>query len=301
VQNNPLPALATTQERQTWLEKNSHILLNASESRLDAISSWLLYKENLNKPYSKDNDTLPFDEEFLQNQAHIPSAFNPRIPIDWCHPALSTLKYAKDEINALMIQYHPTSPHYRKLKSISIEISQDARPILNSYIRTLPTAPSIFPTNPEIEDHIDWTNSYHIKHILGHYSKLRQSDQSFFSIEYFDHLIDNSRLESWQLHLIARRIDGAPQITIGVELAQQFGKIFSPSNIPRIMRRIYRQIARTAAKEQRDFADKNNPSKWKLCKECGEIHHVEDFYTGKNECKECTKKRRKQNDKRLRN
>lgn len=295
MQNNPLPALATTKERHTYLQENPQLLHNASTNRLDAISSWLLYKENLDKPYSKDNDTLPLNEDVLQNEAHVPSAFNPRIPIDWSHPALSTLKYAKDEINALMHQYPPTSPHYRKLKSIAIEISQDARPILNSYIRTLPAAPSIFPTNPEIEDHIDWTNSYHLKHILGHYSKLRQSDQSFFSMEYFDQLIDHSGLESWQLHLISRRIDGAPQITIGVELAQQFGKIFSPSHMTQIMRGIYRQIARTAAKIERDFADKDDLSKWKLCKDCGEIHHIEDFYTGKNECKECTKKRRKQN------
>ena len=255
-------------------------------NQLDAIATYILHIPL--KTWEKEIPSNSMPEQ--PNSTHYT---RPRMPVRMELEELQPIAHAKSQLSQLSTNANPQSK--RAYKRISIELSQDARTIEQSILKPIPTSTKYSPdTNPNIFEYIDYTNSHHIKQLILHYSKLRQSEESKWDIYHLDQIIDKSGLEPWQIHLLKRRIDGAPQPTIGGELAREFAKFLSPTHMSNTMRGIYKQIARTAAQSQTEFADKSNPLSWKKCRTCGQTLHMNKFYSGNATCKQCKKIKRQE-------
>lgn len=158
------------------------------------------------------------------------------------------------------------------------------------------------PPPVEIELFVDFTNSFHMKQLVANYAQLKQTEPSRHIMEWLDSTIENTPLKPWQKHLLIGRIEGVAQPTLGVEIAQIYGKILSPSYMSQTMRQIYTKLASQAELEEEKFAHKNQPWAWEYCSECGEKRFYKEFgktqlarlENGKNgNCKICEEKKKK--------
>ena len=271
-------------ERLAHIQSINLSKLNSYE--LEKVTNYILYGKQPPKPKAHKPikpSTTPVQHRYT----------TVRQKIDWEHPALSQLKEAKEIIISNITPSTPI-PEAARYKRWAREISMEARIHLHSYKPPIQISPDPTPHHPiEIDDYIDYTNSFHIKHILLHYSKLRQSTQSYFNILYFDKIVDfaykHKKLADWQIHLIKRRIDGIQLITIGRELAQEFNRVLSPSYMSQTMRTIYRAIASAAAQLELQYMDRNKPHRWRTCPSCNQTLHTSRYfwYTKRKNCIQC--------------
>lgn len=262
-----------TLEEHAQLPPNSPKLLeflsSLSPKLLEAFTTTYL----TTRPYSPESH-LPLSATLLP-LAPAP----PRAPVDWTHPALAPLADARETLRLLESRYPKGSAPQRKYRAIIIDISKDARTCLNTYLRPIPPAPTQPPQPSDPFLQISLANSQHVRAIFQHYSALAQSDNpdTKYLLWHLDHAVEQSGLQPWQQHLLLRRVDGAPQVTIGGELARQFGKFLSPSGMSNHMAGIYKQIARTAQLLQTKHNDRKDPTKWRKCRKCGEKFHIAEL------------------------
>lgn len=287
-------SLTTDEERLNYIL--SLPLSTYSPSTLEYITNYILYGKQPSQN-TKDHKTQELKE--TQTQTQIKAQYtNTKLKTKWNLPALQTITESKNIIQTILNS--STDPQQiAKLKRWKKELSQDATEIQLSNQKPITITPSLIPHTPlNIYEFIDYTNSFHIKQLIIHYSALRQSEHSKYDIFYLDQIIDKTPLENWQFHLLARRIDGANQITIGVELAQNFDKIISPTYMSTAMRTIYQKIAKTAKQKQLEFEDMGIPEKWKKCPTCQKILYNNNYYwhTKKKSCKACEKERRQKHE-----
>lgn len=121
----------------------------------------------------------------------------------------------------------------------------------------------------EIENFVDFTNSFHVKQLVAHYSQLAQSEHSRAIMEWFDKILENTPLKKWQKHLLIGRIEGTSQPTLGVEIAEKYGKILSPSYMSQTMRAIYSKVADQAKIEMQRHTYARQAWAWQTCSCCG--------------------------------
>ena len=281
--------LTTTKQRLDLLNKIP--LTNLTATQLELCADYLLYTH---KPQTKKIATnpkhTPLDPSIIQPTPQFKYT-NPKPKVDWSNPLLTTIKQSIEQLDIILCGSTDAYTQY-KLRQWKIELRKDAYsiqelmyPFIRSNADYLPLSP------PEIEDYIDFTNSYHIKHIITYYSQLRQSTFSKFTIEYFDEIVEYAKLLPWEKHLLIRRIDGANQISIGIELAQQFDKIVSPSYMSQAMRAIYQKIAKAAEQKQLEHKYRDDTSHWKWCPSCNQLklNNSYNFQKNKKQCKRCLK------------
>ena len=287
-------ALDTTESRIAHI--NTLNLSHYTPYQLEIIANYLLYftKQKSPTPKTPSTKTTELSEPINVSTSRYT---NPKPEIDWNCPHLQPLYQAREIITQLEqaeITLNGKTKYAYFLRHWRIELSMDSTHINNAYHSTLPPAKDYIPHSPiEVEDTIDFTNSFHIKQLILHYSALRQSPDSKFTIEYLDQIIENTPFQPWQKHLLVRRIDGVNQITIGRELAEDFGKIISPSYMSTAMRTIYTRIAKTAKQLQLEHENRNNPSCWKECPTCHRILYNNKYYwyAKRKACKECEDKK----------
>ena len=206
----------------------------------------------------------------------------PTVPVPWHLPELASLLQDIERIEQAAEQVDRQT---YKLRRWALELRMDAKSRIGSYeIHTHPTFSH--PPEPDIEmAGVDWTNPFHIKHIVRYYSELRQSEYSKWEMEYFEGLVERTPLLPWQKHLFIRYIDGAHSITVARELGENFDKMVAPGYTSKIMRQIYRLIAQQAEKE--DIVRQNGPVR--KCVRCGKTFPDHSFWwrKGQSACKEC--------------
>jgi hypothetical protein len=276
--------LSTAAERVAYIDQH---LDSIPSHLLEYAANYILFADT--KEENQRND-LPLTSAQTQTHDQPTNHTTPRQEIDWNEPWLEPYAEGIAQLNH-MEKTAPTSKLAYQYRTWSRQLSMDAGTLYKQNHKpiTCSTRAPYYPV--DISATIDWTNSFHIKHVLAFYSALYQSE-SQFDIEYLDHLTDIANLKPWQTHIIARRIDGANQIRIGIELAQDFGRIISPSYMSQTMRAIYRAIADAAKREQLEWENRANPHAWRRCKICGEEKITEiDFYTNEHICKTCRKER----------
>lgn len=212
----------------------------------------------------------------------------PVTPIDWNHPNLSSL--ATQISHLLLASEMAEGKTAYQLKRWVVELRLDAKARLPQH--TMSTHPTMG-IKPEIDIEmagLDWTNSFHIKHLVRYYSQLRQSEHSKWAMEYFEKIVDRTPMPDWQRHLFIRYVDGAHSIVIAREVAEDYGKILYPGYTSKIMRQIYRSIAEEAERMdvERELASKPK----RVCPKCGESFPNHDFWwrKGQRACKQCLRK-----------
>lgn len=238
---------------------------------------------------------LPLQTE-AQHTPPSPTKYTkPRYPIPWNSPQLGELE--KDIKLLLQKAEEAPSPLGYRLRRWARELRMDARARLGTqYIEISPTFSPSPP--PDIDLLIDWTNPFHIKHLIRHYSELRQSN-SQSEIEYLDYLVEKAQLPAWQEFFLLRYIDGENSISVAVELATKFDKPVSPGYTSQVLRKIYRRIAQIAELDQLEKNLRHTPSAWAYCPGCGEkkLIHEEYWWRGKTKCKKCAYPSNKNNKK----
>ena len=260
---------------------------------LEKLANYILYGKQPTP--TKEDDYLPLQETTKPVTTRYTA---PRPVIPWHLPELSQLKDTRDFFLSL-IKEDTQIPEAAQYRRWARETSQMAALIVES-IRPLIKPKSKFPKNSpiEIDDYIDYTNSFHIKQLIMNYSSLRKSEESKFNMDFLDDIIEFAfaagKLEDWQMHMIIRRIDQANGITIGVELGEQYNKAISPSYVSAAMRTVYRTIANAAKQMQYEYRDRNNISKWKKCPMCQKKLHTSKYFwhSKKKHCIQCEKKRK---------
>jgi predicted SprT family Zn-dependent metalloprotease len=149
---------------------------------------------------------------------------------------------------------------------------------------------------------IEYNNPFHIKHLIAHYSFMRQLDEYKPIIEYFDQIVEATPLKLWQKYLLVGRIEGVSQTTLAVQIAQVYGKILSPSYMSQVMRNIYSKIAEQAEIEYEKFLHMHQSWAWETCGTCGCKKHYKEYRrlqldraeNGKSaSCKQCEEKLKK--------
>lgn len=256
---------------------------------LEYITNYILYGKQPSTN-SKDEKYAELAEEHNPTQTQTQTRYTaPKPQIPWHHPELIPLAQTRNYIDQL-IQNSTNTRTIAQLKRLKREIAQDAAPILSVYcpITHFPATYSL-PTPIDISEHIDYTNSFHIKHIILHYSQLRQSEYSKYDMEYFDSIVENTKMPDWQKYMLIRRIDGASANIIGFEIAEKFQRIISTSYMSTIMRSIYKSLAKTATQLQLEHIHRNNPTHWKTCPNCGRTLYNNSYYwyDKRKFCKQC--------------
>ena len=258
-----------------------------SATQISYITNYILYGKQPSP--TKEDHYLELEQTTIDSTPTRYIAPKPTIP--WNHPELQPLHQAR-EILSQLIDCTTNNQTLAFLKRWRRELSQDATPILNAYLPQIQISPNYNPElPPDIDLYIDYTNSFHIKHILLHYSKLRQSNSNF-EMDYFDYLISRCNFPDWQLYMLIRRIDGANANIIGFELAEKYHKFISTTYMSTIMRSIYKKIAQAAIQHKLEHIHQNDPTQWRICPRCHRnlLNNKYNFNQKKKNCKQCERK-----------
>lgn len=213
---------------------------------------------------------------------------SPPNPVPWDHFALVDLKEGIDNLVAIRDnETEPTRKYY--LSRWITELRLDAR--LRLPEPTMNVSASFTSTPPiELEEAgLDWTNTFHLKHVCRYYSRLRQDENAKWDIYYFDKLVEQTPLEPWQKHILIRYIDGQNAIITARELAYNFGKMVHPGYTSVVLRSIYAKIAKTATKEIVRQKAKEGKIALRKCPTCGKTHPDHELWwrKGQRKCKAC--------------
>lgn len=245
------------------------------------------------KPVTPKPTHVELNQADQQTTPTNPQLNHPRQTIDWNHPIMEPYKLGIDQLKALEQAETTNTKRAYQLRKWRLETQLDAGTLWKSYRNQIQITPAQTPITPiNLEDHVDLTNSFHVKHVMAHYSRLKQSEnqQTQFFMDWVDYVLERAPLSDWQEHLLRRRVDGVNHVTIGVELANMFGKETTPSGMSQVLRTIYRAVAKTALQLEREWEERNNPLAWRTCKVCGERKLVEfGFYGQERKCKVCRK------------
>lgn len=283
---------STTETNPHLLEYYTNYILSAPEENKDNKKHPQPTENSSAIDISKLKDILP------DHSGPKTSYTNPKPPpLDWTSPELiqrhKFINHLKFKIDLYSAQGRVHDAYI--LRKLARELTMEGAYIANS-AQPMPYAPIVFAHPIEWDLLIDWTNPFHIKQIIKLYSALKQSDYSWEIMEWVDRLCDLANLKSWQHHILLRTIDGANQITIGLELSTQFNRQISPSGLSQAKRNIYQAIAKAAAMEHLKRTHKDNEAMWIKCRRCNvkklKHKHYFDRLGGKREptqCKVCSR------------
>ena len=219
----------------------------------------------------------------------------PPKPINYSHPNLIPFR---ESIDQLKLKESNTSGAIQwKLKKWRTELQIDAGIAWNTTLCQINSHPPSIPPTPPTLDQVKMGESFHIKHIVENYTKLRQdgSADTQLLLNYFEEIVDTSPLKSWQFDILRLKCEGAKGILIGKYLWESHNKNFTPQSLSNALRIIYRVVADWATQLELEWADRNNPSQWRVCSKCGVKKHrgPYNFHKGRTECKECRVEGRK--------
>lgn len=209
-------------------------------------------------------------------------------PIDWENPALISLKQDIDTLKQAAA--HTTGSRSWQLKRWARELSMEARlRIPGPGTRSLPQDWSHAPS-PDLEAAgLDWTDSFHIKHLVKHYSALREGNESKWTAFELERLVDATPMEDWERHIFIRHIDGTNAIIVARELAYSYDKFIRPGYLSQVMRRLYRAIAQTAEKDIYLWQARRGVVRTKKCPTCQRYWPDHELWwrQGQRRCKPC--------------
>lgn len=282
---------------ETWLTELGE---NIKDKQLELAANYILHAADKslanhakqNKAENKQNLILDenTENEIIKPRKGSNSYTKPNTPVPWEHPNLVPLKNAIDQLELVEILCPDPRTQYN-LRRWILELRLDAKARVPDHtIKTAATWSSPPPLDLEMAG-LDWSNSFHIKHIVRHYSELRQSDHSKFDIEYFDALVERTNLPEWQKHVFIRYIDGLNNIIVAREVAEKFNKILYPGFTSKVMRQIYRKIADQAEAEDVRRSTRNLPQR--KCPRCGQSFPDHEIWwrKGQRSCKHCLGKK----------
>lgn len=294
-------SLTTTEDRNIYLHNLD--LTTANEKQLELCANYLLHTVDkslctLNEQSSRSNNkSIELDPDNPSGTEIKPRKggnyyTSPPDPVPWEHPAISDLKTGIEQLIELRDkETDPKRAYYLGRWITDARLEARLRlPIPHMNIKS--SVPSPPPSIDLEESGLDWTNSFHLKHVCRHYSRLREDDEAKWDMEFFDQLVEATPLQPWQKHVLIRYIDGQNAIITARELAFDFGKAVHPGYTSVVMRTIYTKIAKTA-EAQKLIGDMNagklEPRK---CPHCGKIHPDHHFWwqKGQRRCKECLNK-----------
>lgn len=289
-------SLTTPEERNAYLH-NLTDLDDYKPNELELCANYLLHaadkslanhKANNKSSNSKNLELVDNGEgeAVIKPRKGSNAILRPNVPVPWEHPNLVDLK---KDIEILLADEEAETDLYRKYKLHRwiTELRMDAKARVPDYtIEVNPSWCKIEPIDLEIAG-LDWTNSFHVKHLIRHYSELKQSETSKFLMEYFDSIIEQTPLLGWERHILIRYIDGTDTIIIAREVMETYDKVLYPGFVSKLMRQIYREIANEA--EKLDIERSVNKKLWRRCPRCGKKHpdHAYWWRIGQRACKEC--------------
>ena len=276
-------------------------------TQLDYLTTYLLHESRSNN----SKPTEPLSDSTPPTPSPTTHYTAPRPPIPWNCPHLIPLRDARAQLSIWIDKYsapdappplgkwHSNSQYVAFLKKWRKELSQDSGPILDAYFPRIGSHPTWnSPMQIDIDELVDYTNSFHIKQIILHYKQLRRAHpDTQLSMEYVDAIVENAKrnhkLSGWQLYLLEQRMDGQNQISIAIELAQRHNKVLSPSAMSTTMRTIYKILSSSAAQMEAEWRDQRDPSKWKICTTCGQTKHKSKYhwYEKRKNCRLCEKEK----------
>ena len=284
--------LQTIEERLAVLQ--SLDLENCKPAQLENYANYLLHLADpslanhkpLNNAENKKNNKLTDQGEEIKPAKGSNRYLYPTKPVPWEHPNLRVLK---EDIGKLLrleeeakVQNNTTRAYqlHRWITELRLDakarISDHEIQIHGSFSRPMPT---------DLEEAgLNWTNSFHIKHLVRHYSNLKQDDNAKFDAEYLEQLIEETPLPDWKKHILIRYIDGTNTIIVAREVAEQYGKVLYPGFISKVMRSIYRAIATTAEKKELERTLEK-----RKCPKCGQWYPDHQYWwrKGQRKCKVC--------------
>lgn len=289
-------SLTTPEERNAYLH-NLADLDEYTDSQLELCANYLLHAADKSLANHKSNNKASNNknlelvdngegETTIKPRKGSNAILRPTVPVPWHHPNLIDLKR---DIEVLLAaeEVEPDLLRKYRLKRWITELRLDAKARVPDHtIEVTASFSKVEPIDLEMAG-LDWTNSFHIKHLVRYYSELKQSDASQFTMEYFDSIVEKTPLEPWEKHILIRYIDGMNTIIIAREVKEEFDKILYPGFISKVMRQIYREIAQQA--ERSDIEKSTPKSKWRRCPKCGQKHPDHEFWwrTGQRSCKQC--------------
>lgn len=289
-------SLTTPEERNAYLHNLSD-LDEYNDTQLELCANYLLHAADKSlanhkaENKSSNNKNLELvdngeGETEIKPRKGSNAILRPTVPVPWEHPNLVDLK---KDIETLLLAEENEIDLYRKYKIRRwvTELRLDAKARVPDHtIEVSASFSKIEPIDLEMAG-IDWTNSFHVKHLVRHYSELKQSESSQFTMEYFDGIVERTPMEPWKKHIFVRYIDGENTIIIAREIKEEFGKILYPGFISTVMRQIYREIAQEAERE--DVEKSTKKSTWRRCPKCGKKHPDHEFWwrKGQRACKQC--------------
>lgn len=289
--------LTTTEERNNYL--HSLNLINANPHQLELCANYLLHTVDKslantipqNRSSNKKNNELdPNDSHSTEIVAKKGSNYYtaPPNPVPWEHPAIADLKAGIDHLVEIRDAETESTRKYYLSRWIT-EARLEAR--LRLPISTMNVSASFTSTPPlELEEAgLDWTNSFHLKHVCRYYSRLRQDENAKWDIYYFDSLVERTPLHPWQKHILIRYIDGQNAIITARELAYEFDKMVHPGYTSVVLRSIYTKIAKTALEDQLRQKEKTGEIASRKCPTCGKTHPDHELWwrKGQRKCKAC--------------
>lgn len=273
-------------QRTTHIKSQLKSNPQANPHLLEYYASYILYADNA--PTNTTNSTIDIDlmADILAEPTTPTVAYsNPKpAPPNWNSPELisrhQSIGRIKTKVSQLTAQGHLHDAYI--LRKLARELTIEGGYI--SSIQPKPYAPTQPPHPIEWDALIDWANPFHIKQIIKLYSSLKQSDHSWEAMDYFDALCTKAQLKPWQEYILLRTIDGANQITMGLELNAQFNRAITPSALSQAKRTIYASIAKAAAIHQLEHFHRNNPSMWIECAKCKQCKLKHKHYFHRLEC-----------------
>lgn len=272
--------LETAEDRCDLIKKlDENGLIN--EKNAEAMANYILHctEQKTKSAFSaslSQKETPTEMMELAELRAQKNSYTRPRLKPLW--ELFPDEKIAAETLKAKAASEDTPSDIAYKMRKWRLELLLDIG-TLSQIIRNHIPIYGSFSTPPpvEIELFVDFGNSFHFKQIVNHYAQLKQSEASRHIMEWLDGVIENTPLKAWQKHLLVGRIEGVAQPTLGVEIAQQYGKILSPSYMSQTMRSIYTKLAEQHEIEIEKFKDANKSWAWEICSECGKKRHYKEF------------------------
>jgi len=269
--------------KDAQLELAANYILHAEDTKLANHAKQ--NKADNNKHFELEENAAEVEE--IKPRKGSNAYLRPNAPVPWEHPNLIDLKKDIEKLQELENQAFDSYTKYRIRRWI-LELRLDAKARVPDHtINVGATFTTTQPIDLEMAG-LDWTNPFHVKHLVRFYSELKQSDNSKFEMEYFDSLVENTPMEPWQKHILIRYIDGSNSITVAREIAEDFGKILYPGFTSKVMRQIYRKIADEAEKEDVEKSMRHD----RRCPKCGQNYPDHEIWwrKGQRNCKICLAK-----------
>jgi len=242
-------------------------LSQSSQKALETFANYILHHENTLNPHRKYNEVeldpnLP--EELTSKYT------KPKIKIDYTLPELANYKTAIDNLKQMELKYKLSDPSKAyKLRLQLRELYQDAGIVFHSLRNEVKITPHHDQHLPELD--LDFGDAFTVKQVIKFYTALVQTEreEAKYTAWVLEQAVELTPMKDWEKHIILRTIDGVSQVVLGVELAEQFGRVVSPSYLSQVLRSLYRRIAEAFRENEFITVFEQYPEYWEHCLLCG--------------------------------